>query len=195
MQTDTDIAESLTKLAFDYGPFLFAILFTLIVPVRAFQNFRDCACKFPEPTSTEQNLIRESELYFRSTWIAGFVLIAFSVGWWLYLNWDHLRQTDRNYWVKYEGDINVSTKDVLDAQHSAAAYVWKVYDPNNPHYHFIVLTRPPAGTPISVPLLWIDGQQQQGYDGVQRFSFQLDPHKTLYELKRTGAGLKIVADE
>ena len=48
MQAETDLATNMTKLASDYGPFLFAILFSLIVPIRAFQNFRDAITRVRE---------------------------------------------------------------------------------------------------------------------------------------------------
>ncbi len=196
VHADTDIAASLTKLASDYGPFLFAILFTLIVPVRAYQNFRDCASKFAEPTDSERLLIRESELYFRSTWVAGFVLIAFSVGWWLYLNWDVLHRTDKNYWITYEGEISgITSDDVLDAQRDAHTYMWVVDYPYR-HYQFLVLTQTPVSTPISIPLYWLSVQQTAGHQsgyGPQYVSFQFDPKRTVYELKRKGNGLTIVA--
>jgi hypothetical protein len=195
---DTDIAASLTKLASDYGPFLFAILFTLIVPIRAYQNFRDCAAKFPEPTATEQCLVRESELYFRSTWIAGFVLIAFSVGWWLYLNWDVLHHKDRSYWITYEGEISgVTPDDVLDAQQNAHTYMWAVDYPYR-HYQFLVLTHAPVSDPILIPIYWLSVQQmggrQSGY-GPHSVSFKFDPKQSVYQFKRNGNGLTIVAGE
>src|ERR1700720_4643160 len=152
MQADKDIVTNLTKLASDYGPFLFAILFTLIVPVRAYQNFRDSTIRFPTPNEFQCDLIRESETYFRSTWIAGFVLIAFSVGWWLYFNFDKQVIVDEKYWISYEGDIGgVSTDDVLDSVPNAPLYVWAVDQPYR-HYQYIVLQHRPVSKAQQIPL-------------------------------------------
>lgn len=196
MQAETDLATSMTKLASDYGPFLFAILFSLIVPLRAFQNFRDCTMKFPSPDATQSMLIHESETYFRSTWIAGFVLIAFSVGWWLYLHFDQRVVIDNNYWVSYEGEISgVSTDDVLDSAPNGHVYVWAVDQPYR-HYQYIVLQHPEEALgPIS--LLWLSAskanQQNQGYD-VLSVPFVLDPKKTAYALQRNGKTMRIVSN-
>jgi len=198
MQTETDLATSMTRLASDYGPFLFAILFSLIVPVRAFQNFRDCTMKFPAPDATQSLLIHESETYFRSTWIAGFVLIAFSVGWWLYLNFDKRIVADSDYWVSYEGEISgVSTDDVLDSAPNGHVYVWAVDQPYR-HYQYIVLQHPDdALQPIS--LYWLSAskavsQGSGGYVGVIPVTFVIDPKKSVYALQRSGAKLRIVSN-
>jgi hypothetical protein len=198
MQAETDLATSMTRLASDYGPFLFAILFSLIVPVRAFQNFRDCTMKFPSPDATQSLLIHESETYFRSTWIAGFVLIAFSVGWWLYLNFDKRIMADSDYWVSYEGEISgVSADDVLDSAPNGHVYVWAVDHPYR-HYQYIILQHPDdALQPIS--LYWLSAskavsQGSGGYVGVIPVTFALDPNKSVYALQRSGTKLRIVSN-
>ena len=196
MQAETDIATSMTKLASDYGPFLFAILFSLIVPVRAFQNFRECTAKFPSPDATQSHLIHESETYFRSTWIAGFVLIALSVGWWLYLNFDKQLVADGAYWVSYEGEISgVSSDDILDSAPNDHVYIWAIDQPYR-HYQYIVLQHPTESLqPIS--LYWLSASkvahQESGYD-VLPVTFVLDPNKSVYALRREGTNLRIVSN-
>jgi hypothetical protein len=196
MQAETDFATAMTKLASDYGPFLFAILFSLIVPVRAFQNFRDCTMKFPSPDATQTHLIHESETYFRSTWIAGFVLIALSVGWWLYLKLDTQTVVDGGYWISYEGEISgVSPDDILDSAPNGHVYVWPVDQPYR-HYQYIVLQHPTESLqPIS--LYWLSASkvanQTSGYDA-RAITFLLDPKKSVYALQRDGARMRIVSN-
>jgi hypothetical protein len=197
MQPEVDLATQMTRLASDYGPFLFAILFSLIVPLRAFHNFRDCTMRFPSPDATQSLLIHESETYFRSTWIAGFVLIAFAVGWWLYLNFDKLSIARHDYWISYEGEISgVSADDVLDSTPDGHVYIWAVDQPYR-HYQYVVLQHPQEALhPIS--LLWLSASkaahQDSGYVGVLPVMFLLDPTKSSYALQRDGKQMRIVSN-
>jgi hypothetical protein len=196
MPADTDIATSLTKLASDYGPFLFAILFALIVPVRTYQNFRDCTTKFPAPNEFQRDLIRESEMYFRYTWIAGFVLIAFSVAWWLYLNYDIQRLRDSHYYVRYNAVIsNVSANDELDIS-DQDAYLYFVNTPY-PHYQFVLLRQNPVSSVEPFVLNWLDRRQAPGQSGLggQFVTLVFDPKQQNYTLRRDATQLptKVVA--
>src|SRR5215471_9037877 len=162
MQVETDLATGMTKLAAEYGPFLFAILFSLVVPIRAFQNFRDCTVKFPSPDATQSCLIHQSETYFRSTWIAGFVLIAFSVAWWLYQNYDNRVLARHAYWISYEGEISgVSADDVLNSiPTDEHIYIWAVDHPFH-HYQYVVLQHPGEVIP-PISLLWLSASKAHG---------------------------------
>jgi hypothetical protein len=197
MQPEADFATQMTKLASDYGPFLFAILFSLIVPLRAFHNFRDCTMRFPSPDATQSLLIHESETYFRSTWIAGFVLIALAVGWWLYLNFDKQVVIDNDYWVSYEGEISgVSSDDILDSAPDKHVYIWAVDQPYR-HYQYIVLQHPDEALQ-PIPLLWLSASrvanQASGYVGVLPVTFLLDPKTTTYALRRDGKKMRVVSN-
>jgi hypothetical protein len=196
MHADTDIVAPLTKLASDYGPFLFAILFALVVPFRAYQNYSDCTGKYPQPTGEQCELIKQTELYFRSAWIAGFVLVAFSVAWWLYFNWDRLHVAQQGYRVSYEGEIRgVTADDKLDVGLNSPVFL--SFNNSPPRYTFHVLTQAPISAPIPVQLVWVSEQQtaaqQSGYDGSQFVSFRFDPKTTEYQLKKNGTILTIQA--
>src|SRR3954451_21208609 len=139
MEDGTNMVGALTKLASDYGPFLFAILFAVIIPVQAYRSYCDAIAKYPQPTDKESELIGQSELYFRSAWIAGFVLIAFSLGWWLYFNWDRLNTAHKGYLLSYEGEITGFT---ADDKLGGGAYSPVLLSFNNspPRYVFHILT-------------------------------------------------------
>ena len=81
---DIDIAkiEAMTRLAQQFGPFLFAILFILVVTRTAHGYYRECMTRTaPPPTDQEQKTYR---LYFLcSVWV-GIAAMALSIGWWLY---------------------------------------------------------------------------------------------------------------
>jgi len=189
MQPDANIAGSLTKLASDYGPFLFAILFAVIIPFRAYQSYCDSIAKYPQPSEKESELIAQSELYFRSAWIAGFVLIAFSVGWWFYFNWDRLHTAHKGYLLSYDGEITgVTPDDKLGGGDYSPVLL--TFNNSPPRYVFHILTQTPISTPTPFRLLWVSDRQtaghESGYDGTKWVSLRYDPATKEYQFKRSG---------
>src|SRR2546423_13104041 len=91
----------LTKAASQFGPFLFAILYIIIVPPYSLRKYRSVA-QFPHPTAAQLAVISDSRAYFRSSWIAGLILVFCSVAWWLYVQW---YEKAADYYVAYEGPI------------------------------------------------------------------------------------------
>lgn len=81
---DLGSVEALVRLAVTFGPFLFAILFTLLLVTRARSWYVACMTRRrPPPTEQEQKTYR---LYFLSTVWAGFIFTGLCTGWWLYAN-------------------------------------------------------------------------------------------------------------
>jgi hypothetical protein len=82
MEFDLTTIESVTRLAEQFGPFLFAILFILVVTRTARGYYVDCMTRTAPPsTDQEQKTYR---LYFLcSVWV-GIAAMTMSIGWWIY---------------------------------------------------------------------------------------------------------------
>lgn len=79
-----DYVEQLTRLAFEFGPFMFAIFVLIYLTKRANENYAEVAArKDPEPRAEE---LRSRRLIYYLAWFSGFALILISVTWWLYGN-------------------------------------------------------------------------------------------------------------
>ena len=164
MPQGTDDLALVVKLASDYGPFLFAILFTLVVPPLAYRNLHDLLTSFPRPNRSQVTLIRHNAVYFRSAWIAGLVLIAFSVVWWLYFHWDEQIHADDKYWISYEGDIyGVLADDMLESPIGSRVYMWTETAPNF-HYRFLILNHSAVSSVQPFPVLWFSKRRTNGQD-------------------------------
>jgi hypothetical protein len=74
--------EVLVRLAFEFGPFLFAILFMMVI-TRMAQRFyeRVRTREAPEASKQERAAYRA---FFVSSFVFGMLLVALSVGWWFY---------------------------------------------------------------------------------------------------------------
>jgi hypothetical protein len=81
--------EALTRLAEQFGPFLFALLFIIFVSRTAHGYYAECMARTaPPPTEQETKTYR---LYFMSSFAIGVVVMGLSIGWWFY------RQAKGNY--------------------------------------------------------------------------------------------------
>jgi len=83
MQNDLSVmVESLTRLAAQYGPFLFAILFTFVVTSTAHKYYRESNTRQPPASEEEKGTYRS---YFRTSVWVGVALTLVSIGWWFYV--------------------------------------------------------------------------------------------------------------
>jgi hypothetical protein len=82
MTVDLSTVETITRLAEQFGPFLFAILFILVVTRTARGYYLECMTRTaPPPLEQEQKTYR---FYFLcSVWV-GVIVMALSIGWWFY---------------------------------------------------------------------------------------------------------------
>ena len=79
---DLSTIESTTRLAEQFGPFLFAILFILVVTRTAHGYYVQCMTRTqPPPSEQEQRTYRQ--YFLLSVW-AGIAAMGLSIGWWLY---------------------------------------------------------------------------------------------------------------
>ncbi len=76
-----DVLGQVSRLALQFGPFLFAVLVLLFITSKAGRYYRE-VCERQEPPAGEAEM-RSSRFVYYLSWISGFVLVAVSVGWWL----------------------------------------------------------------------------------------------------------------
>jgi hypothetical protein len=83
MPTQTQGTVDLAKAALQYGPFLFAIIYILVVPPYAHVVWRR-SLNATADIAERNKLLAESRLYFRSSWVFGICLVVCSIFWWMY---------------------------------------------------------------------------------------------------------------
>jgi hypothetical protein len=78
----TSALDTLANIAYQFGPFFFAVLFTLVITRTARQWYLEVrASNDPE----EKKAYRT---YFRASWLFGMLLCATSVAWWVRSQWE-----------------------------------------------------------------------------------------------------------
>jgi hypothetical protein len=82
MQIDVTTFETLTRLAQQYGPFLFALLFILVVTRTAHEYYQECNTR-TQPRASESEKKTYRSYFISSVWV-GIALMLISIGWWIY---------------------------------------------------------------------------------------------------------------
>jgi hypothetical protein len=75
-----DFLELIVRLAYQFGPFLFAVLFMLVITKSAHQYNVELAGRQIRPTPREEAMY---QAYFVCTAACGVILVFISVGWWI----------------------------------------------------------------------------------------------------------------
>jgi hypothetical protein len=83
MEAHAQGAIDLASAALQYGPFLFAIIFVLIVPPYAHAIWRRSFAATKDPAELS-GLLTEGRMYFRYSWLFGVFLVLCSILWWGY---------------------------------------------------------------------------------------------------------------
>jgi hypothetical protein len=81
-QTGFNTITALVKLAYDFGPFLFAVLFLLVVTRSAHRYSYQVHARITPPVTPPESAMYR--LYFLSSFWFGIVLVTASVVWWIY---------------------------------------------------------------------------------------------------------------
>ena len=82
MSIDLTTMEAVVRLAQQYGPFLFAILFILVVTRTAHKYYKECNTRTAPVASEEEK--RAYRLYFIASIWSGIAVTALSIVWWIY---------------------------------------------------------------------------------------------------------------
>ncbi|MFZ3353913.1 MAG: hypothetical protein WA268_23930 [Xanthobacteraceae bacterium] len=82
MQVNMSILETITRLAAQYGPFLFAMLFIFVVTRTAHNYYRESNTRQPQASEEEKRTYRS--YFVTSVWV-GISLALLSIGWWIYV--------------------------------------------------------------------------------------------------------------
>ncbi len=83
MQTDLAMLDSIARSAAQYGPFLFAVLFILIVTRTAHKYYQESNTR-QQPPATEEEKATYRSYFTISIWV-GIALTLVSIGWWIYV--------------------------------------------------------------------------------------------------------------
>jgi len=74
--------DQLAEIAYDFGPFFFAVLFTLVITSSARRWYLQAQrCRDLDTRNTYRN-------YFYASWLFGMLLVGVSVAWWLRSKWE-----------------------------------------------------------------------------------------------------------
>lgn len=76
------LIRELTRLAFEFGPFLFAILLLLFITARA-RRYYNAVCTRETPPATDGEMRTHRRIYYAS-WAVSFALVAVSTAWWVW---------------------------------------------------------------------------------------------------------------
>ncbi len=116
-----DFVQLMTELSYQYGPFLFAVLFTLVISKRARNNYYEVVTRSePPPTDEEKTTYRR---VYIGTFAFGVVLVIASVTWWMFNQTYHHVFTGRIVDLKdYEqvSSMQMYFRPILHAQHGEA---------------------------------------------------------------------------
>lgn len=90
MNSDSGISSflqstDLLPIAFQFGPFLFALLFMLFITRTAKSWMCEANARSPSADEVEKKTLRT---YFVSTYVFGLLLVVLSVSWWLYFQYE-----------------------------------------------------------------------------------------------------------
>lgn len=82
MQIDLATIETITRLAQQYGPFLFAILFIFVVTRTAHKYYQESNTR-TQPRASDQEKRTYRAYFVTSVWV-GIAVMLLSIGWWIY---------------------------------------------------------------------------------------------------------------
>jgi hypothetical protein len=80
---DIDIAQRLTDLAVEAGPFFFAILVLVYLARRAGADYREVHERIKPRRAAPEEIAARRRIYY-ANWAVGFLLVLLAAGWWLY---------------------------------------------------------------------------------------------------------------
>jgi hypothetical protein len=122
--------EALTRLAEQFGPFLFALLFIMFVTRTARGYYAECMARTaPPPTEQETKTYR---FYFMSSFVIGVFVMALSIGWWFY------RQAKGNY-VYQVSIVNLEPKENVVSEYYSRNNIRQTFPGALPHHDALFL--------------------------------------------------------
>ena len=153
--TQVDTIRALASLAYEFGPFLFTILFLMFVTNRVQKNYREvCSRKDPKPKVEEIHARRN--VYY-GAWVITSVLIVVSTGWWIFYK-SQLAE-DRAFRFSIEALGKPEVLEVMDDQlYTRIATHWSVMEVERGIYtqHFALLGGWPDKSEGGIELRYID---------------------------------------
>jgi hypothetical protein len=173
---------SLTSAALQYGPFLFALLFIVLVPPYAHVVWRR-SYQVAESDPGRSQLIDEGRRYFRYAWSFGMILVLFSVGWWIIIQIFIITQSTKFAETGYV--IGLKKEDNLRAfAKDDNVYLVPSWENDQLRYHFVYLSNSPPSGEITLIVYYTNSLAAASGQGVPQIpvTFKLMPGKGQYQL-------------
>jgi hypothetical protein len=184
MSAETDSAINLSKAALQYGPFLFAILFIVFVPPYAHAIWRR-SLNGATGGDAENSLLNESRLYFRYSWMFGFLLVACSILWWGYA--EQIAIIRSTQYIAYTGVVTgLSPEDqLLSINQDDNEYLVPGNMSGISLYRFVYLSHMSVDNPIDLYISYLNtkiapASLGNGYQALQ-IPLKFKPGKTNYK--------------
>jgi hypothetical protein len=132
----------LSQAAVQYGPFLFAIIFIVLVPPYAHVIWRKSLDVYAKNAAASA-LLSESRYYFRCSWIFGVFLVICSILWWVYAQQVAINRTTQ--FIAYTGYVSgLAPEDqLLSVSPDDPQYLVPAQVDGNVQYRFVYLSQTP----------------------------------------------------
>ena len=143
----------LTELAFEFGPFLFAILVLLVITQRTHKAYTAITARTDPPAKKGE--LDAHRFAFRSSWIAAWVLLAVAVGWWIYNKEHH----EKNY-VTFRIIKLVEPRESLKPRDDEVYHRTKHFSDTNDYYFLVLAEDEQKGHKIHID--YYDEERKKG---------------------------------
>jgi hypothetical protein len=184
--------------ALQYGPFFFAILFSMIVPPYALRELR--RSKAIGRGATQARVLHENALWFRASWILGALLVIASVVWWIYVRMNEIDRSERAHY--YQGVVSGLTPDdriELTNSKDDIYFNYVTLPQMLGECRFVLVTQAMLTTPLDMSVQYVNKRMGVGSSGdihAALILMHIDPSKTQYIFtKDENRGLLIVPKE
>jgi hypothetical protein len=182
MPTDAQSAINLSKAALQFGPFLFAILFIVVVPPYAHTIWRRSLS-----AANNTALLNESKWYFRSSWMFGMFLVLCSILWWGYTKQLDIISAREGQFTAYSGYVTGLAQEdqLLSASPEDNEYLVPANINGTIQYRFVYLSHKQLENIVSLTISYVNLRASAPSSGkgvaALFIPFKLKPGETHYE--------------
>jgi hypothetical protein len=195
-----DVLERLVMLASQYGPFLFAMLYTILVPYVGQRWFASTLKSTSIGNEDREKAIKLYAFYWISGVILGLVLVILSAIWWIYVQLYYSLPQSQQQNISNEISLHVYTGVIQNVNSHDMFFEsddpeYKIYlapvqsDPTLMRFAIIFQVVPPANHPIN--LKWAF---KQSYERLREADKGYNPWPMQFCLRRTYNKISLMRD-